>query len=400
MADNYRARPTAMIGAGLVGAAMMIAAGPVIAADWHLNASITEEFTYDDNFRLDPDDEQSLWGFNTRPRLGFETHTPRTDIDLGATLNYGYFPDRTSENSFDQAGDASLSHRTERSTFSFGGSVSHATTRTTEDADTGRDFSDAERFGIDGNAGWSYALTETVGAGIQGGASYVTFDTDVLNDYRTFSGGPFVTVQLTEKDSVQFNAIYTNFERLSGLDNDSDLYVGNAAWTHVFHPQWQVTVRGGASYTRQEEEVATGGGSTVTQKDSRVAADGGVSLTYTEERASITGAFNHAMVPSGVGELVLRNSVDLSLGYRVTPLISLNVKTSFIQQSAIEGDVDDRNFVSAEPGITWNFLPEWSARVAYKFRTQELEGESRGYSNGALASISWRLPGWGPGKGK
>lgn len=400
MADINRARTTALIRAGLVGAAMTFAAAPAVAADWHLNASITEEFTYDNNFRLDPNNEQTLWGFNTRPRMGFETHTPRTDINVGSSLNYGYFPDRTGENSFDQAGNASISHRTERSTVSFGGTLSHATTRTTEDEDTGRDFSDADRFGVGGNLSWSYALTETVGAGVQGGGSYVTYDTSVLNDYRTYNVGPFFTVQLTEKDSVRFGANYTNYERLSGLDNSSDLYVGNAAWTHVFHPQWEMTIRGGASYTDQEQEVSTGGGSTTTQSDTRVGADAGISLTYTEERATITGGFNHAMVPSGVGSLVRRSSVDLSMGYRVTPLISLNVKTSFIQQSAISGDADDRNFVAAEPGVTWNFLPDWTARVAYKFRTQELEGENRAYSNGALASISWKLPGWGPGQGK
>ena len=277
MAENYRACPTALIGAGLVGAAIMLGAAPAVAADWHLSASITEEFTYDNNFNLNPDENETLWGFNTRPRAGFETHTPRTDLELGGSLNYGYFPDRTSENSFDQAGNASLTHRTERSTFSFGGNVSNATTRTTEDADTGRNFSDAYRLGLDGNAAWSYALTETVGAGIQGGASYVTYETSDLDDYRTFSGGPFVTVQLSEKDSVRFNATYTNFETLSGLDNNSDLYVGTASWTHVFHPQWQMTVRVGASYTDQEEEVAVAGGSTVTQHETRWAGDGGIS---------------------------------------------------------------------------------------------------------------------------
>jgi hypothetical protein len=400
VADIYRARSTALIRAGLVGAAVALAAAPAVAADWHLKSSITEEFTYDNNFRLDPNDEQTLWGFNTRPAVGFETHTPRTDINVDGSLNYGYFPDRTSENSFDQAGNASISHRTERSRFSLGGNLSHATTRTTEDEDTGRNFSDADRLGVGGNAAWSYSLTETVGTGIQGGGNYVTYDTNVLNDYRTYSVGPFATIQLTEKDSVRINATYTNYESLTGLDNSSDLYLGNAAWTHVFHPQWEMTIRGGASYTEQEQEVSTGGGSTTTQTNDRIGADAGVSLTYTEERASITGAFNHAMVPSGVGALVLRNSVDLALGYRVTPLISLNVTTSFIQQSAIQGDADDRNFVAAEPGVTWNFLPDWSARVAYKFRTQELDGENRAYSNGALASISWKLPGWGPGQGK
>lgn len=401
VANSDWARPTALVKAGVVGALAAFCMLPAVAtaADWHLNSSVTGEFAYDNNFRLSPDNQESLWGFNARPQLGLEAHTPRTDLSVNSTLNYGYFPDNTDENSFDQAGTASLTHKSERSTISLGGSLSHATTRTTEDEDTGRNFSDADRFGIGGNASWSYALTQLVSAGVQGGANYVTYDTNVLNDYRTFSGGPFVSFQLTEKDSLQFNATYTNFERLSGLDNSSDLYVGNAVWTHVFHPQWEMSLRGGASYTKQEQDVQTGS-TTTTNSNNRVGADAGISVSYTEDRASITGGFSHSMVPSGVGDLVLRNSVDLSLSYKATPLISLDVKTSFIQQSAIEGDADDRNFVSAEPGVNWHFLPDWNARVAYRFRTQELDGSSRGYSNGGVASVTWKLPGWGPGQGK
>jgi len=185
--------------AGLVMAGALLPTG-VSAADWHLNGSVTEEFTYDNNFRLSASDKQSLWGFNTRPKLGLETHSPRTDLFVNGSLNYGYFPDRTSENSFDQHGDVSLQHRSERTSLAIGGNVSHATTRTTEDADTGLNYSDAERIGVGGNASMSYALTERAAAGIQGGASYVTYDTSALSDYRTYSAGPFVTYQLTEKD--------------------------------------------------------------------------------------------------------------------------------------------------------------------------------------------------------
>ncbi len=124
-----------------------------------------------------------------------------------------------------------------------------------------------------------------------------------------------------------------------------------------------MSLRGGGSYTRQEQDVQSGG-TTTTRKNNRVGADAGVTVSYTEERTSISGGFSHSMVPSGVGDLVLRNSVDLSASYKATPLISFNVKTSFIQQSAIEGNTDDRNFVSVEPGVSWNFLPDWSARVA------------------------------------
>jgi len=71
--------------AGLAMAGALLPMG-VSAADWHLNGSVTEEFTYDNNFRLDATNEETLWGFNTRPRLGLETHSPRTDLFMNGAL--------------------------------------------------------------------------------------------------------------------------------------------------------------------------------------------------------------------------------------------------------------------------------------------------------------------------
>ncbi len=381
--------------AGLVMAGALLPTG-VWAADWHLNGSVTEEFTYDNNFRLSASDKQSLWGFNTRPKLGLETHSPRTDLFVNGSLNYGYFPDRTSENSFDQHGDVSLQHRSERTSLAIGGNVSHATTRTTEDEDTGLNYSDAERIGVGGNASMSYALTERAAAGIQGGASYVTYDTSALSDYRTYSAGPFVTYQLTEKDSVRLNGTYTRYDRLSGLNYESDLYVANAEWTHVFHPQWKVTLRGGGNYTTTDEEVTSG----VTTSNDKFGFDAGATITYTEERGSISGGYSHSVVPSGTGRLESRNALNLNANYNATPLITFGLATSFIQQDAATSNQEDRNFVSASPSMTWHFLPDWSASVAYKFRTQTLNEGERAYSNGGLASVTWHMPGWGATQGK
>lgn len=382
-------------------AALAVAAvpGAALGADWHLNGSITEEFEYDDNFRLRADDEESLWGFNTRPRVGVEAHTPRTDLNMNGTLNYGWFPDNTDENSFDQRGDVSLRHRTERSVFGIGGNISHETTRTSEELDSGRDFSDTERVGLGGNASWSHTLTELVGVGVSAGGSYVTFDTDVLDDYRTFYGGPFVSFRLTEKDTLQLTGTYTRYDRLTGDDLQSDMFVGNAIWSRAFTPQISASLRAGANYVTTDEDF-TVGGTTVTTSDDNVGYDGGASISYVEERASLTGSFSHSIVPSSTGRLQQRNALTLHASYRAAPLITFGFTTNFIQQEAPDQDTEDRNFVNASPSVTWHFLPDWYARVAYKFRTQTLNDGDRAYSNGGMASVSWRLPSWGPGQGK
>lgn len=373
--------------------------GAAFGADWHLNSSITEEFEYDDNYRLRAEDEESLWGFNTRPRVGIEAHSPRTDLNMNGTLNYGWFPDNSDENSFDQRGDVSLRHRTERSVFGIGGNISHETTRTSEELDSGRDFSDTDRIGLGGNASWSHTLTELVGVGVSAGASYVTYDTNVLNDYRTFFGGPFVSFRVTEKDTVRFTGTYTRYDRLTGTDLQSDMFVGNAIWSRALTPQLSASLRAGANYVTTDEDILIGG-TTVTTSDDNVGYDGGASLSYTEERASITGSFSHSIVPSSTGRLQQRNALTLYASYRAAPLITFGFSTNFIQQEAPDQDTENRNFINASPSVTWHFLPDWNARIAYKFRTQTLDDGERAYSNGGMASVSWSLPSWGPGQGK
>jgi hypothetical protein len=386
---------------GLVAAALVAAATPggALGADWHLNSSITEEFTYDDNFRLRSTNEESLWGLNTRPHVGIESHAPRTDLYLNGSLNYGYFPETTNQDSFDQSGDITLSHRTERDSFGLSGNVSHATTRTTEDLDTGRDLSNSSRLGMGGNASWSRTLTERVSAGLTGGASYVTYDTDVLDDYRTYSGGPFVSFVLTERDSLQLNGTYSRYDRLSGLDLNSDLFVANGTWSHVFTPQFKGSISGGANYVTTDEDVQVGN-SVVSTNSDKIGYDTAATVTYTEERATLSGSYAHTVVPSGTGRLQRRDSVSLNASYKPAPLVTVGLNTSFIQQDAAESNTEDRSFVSAEPSLSWNFLPDWTARVAYRFRTQTLDNGDRAFSNGGVASVSWSLPQWSAGQGK
>ena len=401
MVDWNKSLASSLARAGFVAAALAGVAVPggAFGADWHLNSSLTEEFTYDDNFRLRSSNQESLWGFNTRPRVGFETHSPRTDLFFNGNVNYGYFPETTSQNSFDQAADVTLNHRAERDSFGLSGNFSHATTRTTEEADTGRDLTDTSRIGLGGNGSWSHVLTERVSAGLNAGASYVTYDTNALDDYRNYYGGPFVSFVLTEKDSLQFNGTYSHYDRLSGLDLNSDLFVGNATWSHVFTPQFKGSISGGANYVTTDEDVQVGN-SVVSTSSDKVGYDAAASVTYTEERATLSGTFAHTVVPSGAGRLERRNSVTLNATYLVAPLATAGFNTSFIQQDAAESSTENRNYVSAEPYLSWNFLPDWTARVAYRFRTQTLDTGDRAYSNGGVASVSWRLPGWGATQGK
>ncbi len=364
------------------------------ASDWHLQASVSQEFEYDDNFRLSDDNEETLWGFTTRPRITLETHTPTVDLLFGGEVNYSAFPDKTDENSFDQRLDGAISRKGPRSRVSLNGAFSRQTTRTSEDEDTGRDFSDAVRLSGSGGLSGSYLLTELVSVGARTGGVVTTYDSDEFDDFFNVSAGPFVSVQLTQKDSVQIAGNYSRFQRTSGLDRESDAFSGDVTYTHVFTEQIETSVRGGANHVRTDLQELNGS-TVVSRTENNSGFEAGFSVTYTEERGRLTGSFDRALVPSGEGRLLERNSVRLNASYRATPLVTVDLTTAFIDQTSADDDGTDRTFFSVEPGLVWQFLPDWSFRVAYKFRAQERESEDRAYSNGARASVTWRMPGWG-----
>jgi hypothetical protein len=364
------------------------------ASDWHLQASVSEEFEYDDNFRLSSTAEETLWGFTTRPRVTLETHTPTVDLIFGGDISYGLFPENSDENSFDQRLDGSISRKGPRSRVSLNGAFTRQTTRTSEDEDTGRDFSDAVRLSGSGGLSGSYQLTELVSLGARTGGVYTTYDTSAFEDFFSVSAGPFVSVQLSQKDTVQFASNYMRFERLSGLDRTSDAFNGDVTYTHIFTEQINASVRGGANHVRTDLQELNGS-TVVSRTSNNTGFEGGVTMSYTEERGQLNASFDKGLVPSGEGRLQDRNSVRLNASYRATPMVTTDLTATFIDQTSADDDGLDRTFFSVEPGIVWRFLPDWDFRVAYKFRTQDRDTDGRAYSNGARASVTWRMPGWG-----
>jgi hypothetical protein len=372
----------------------IIAPQNAFASDWHLQASVSEEFEYDDNFRLSSTSEETLWGFTTRPRVTLETHTPTVDLVFGGDVSYGLFPENSDENSFDQALDGSISRKGPRSRVSLNGGFTRQTTRTSEDEDTGRDFSDAIRLSGTGGLSGSYLLTELVSVGARTGGVVTTYDTSAFEDFFNVSAGPFVSVQLSQKDTVQFASNYMRFERLSGLDRTSDAFNGDVTYTHIFTEQIKTSVRGGANHVRTDLQELNGS-TVVSRTENNTGFEAGFTMSYTEERGQLNASFDKGLVPSGEGRLQDRNSVRLNASYRATPMVTVDLTTRFIDQNSADDDGDDRTFFSVEPGIVWRFLPDWDFRVAYKFRTQDRDTDGRAYSNGARASVTWRMPGWG-----
>ena len=361
-------------------------------ADWTLQASLTGEFQFDDNIDLEVDDTDTVWGFSTRPQVIVGAKTPRLDLNVIGGLEYAVFEGQDNLDSFDQRVDGTASYRSQRSTLAGGIGVNHATTRTTEDEDTGLDFTDARVLSLNGTGSWTYVLSQRNSMGVRGGVRRTTYDTDVLDDFLNYSAGAFFGRQMSEKDTLEVSSTYTRFETTSGLDNTSNAVAGSVSWTHVFTPRAQLSGNVGVNHVWVDEDVDRGG-TIVNETDSRTGAQGGAVFSWRHERGKIDTSFQSGLQPSGRGELDDRNTLRISSTYQATPVISLDLALVYINTGAVTGSDNQRNFVSVEPGARWQFLPDWEARLAYKFRTQKFEDEDDwARSNGVRASVTYRMP--------
>lgn len=381
---------------GAVGLFLLAASfGPTAAADWYVAPSISQLFEFDDNDSLDPDNRKIVWGFTTRPAIEIEGHTPRTTLSLNSRLEYSNFPDNEELNSFDQFVTAALQHALPRTQLSLNSSIGRTTTRRTEDEDTGRDFSDARRLTLSGGASLSYSATQLASVGLNGSVTRSTADTSALDDFISLTAGPFLSLRTTEKDTVSLSSRYTRFKRTSGSSLKSDAFAGDVTWTHILAEQISVSFRGGANYRTTSQEAGVSGAAVSSDRTSSD-FEAGVTVNYSEERGGLSGSFDRSLAPSSNGRLEERSSLRLSANYKVTPLITFDLATVYINQnSADDEDADERDFFSIEPGVGWRFLKDWNFRIGYKLRTQILGSQDRGISSGFRASLTWRAPAWG-----
>ncbi|MCG8542747.1 MAG: hypothetical protein MJE12_00925, partial [Alphaproteobacteria bacterium] len=318
--------------------------------------------------------------------------TPRLTLSLIGGLEYAFFEGQDGLDSFDQRVNTTAAYAAERQRLAGSVGVNRATTRTTEDLDTGLDFTDARVLSVNGTGSWTYVLSQRNSMGLRGGVRRTTYDTDLLDDFVNYSGSVFFGRQMSEKDTFEVSTTYTRFETTSGLDNVSNAIAGTASWTHIFNPRAELSGNIGVNHVRVDEDVDRGG-TIVSEDDSRTGAQGGATFTWRSERTTINTSFQSGLSPSGRGELDDRNTLNVTSTYLATPVISLDLALIFINTGAVTGSDNQRNFFSVEPGARWQFLPDWDARLAYKFRTQKFEDENEwARSNGVRASVTYRMP--------
>ncbi len=361
------------------------------AADWLIEGRAEVRAHYDDNIFLDPDDELSVFGATLSPEIDIGGRGEIWDVFLNTRLDFARFTEEDSLDSEDVTLGLDSSYRTQLGTWEFDATFKRLNTRTSELTDTGRFDTGGERLEYELLPSWTYILTPRDSIFVNGGWNQAFFDTATLNDFTEYSAGAGWNHRLTEQDDITLSAFVAHFENDDVDGNENDTFATQVEWHRVFSDRLETRLAIGPRYTTTDSASRADSDSSF-----GFVLDGSVAYDL-DERTSISGNVSHSVDPSGGGSAVERNIVRLSIRHQYEPLLSFSLAARY-QTNRDPNDEDDdsrdRDYLSIEPRVSWEFERDWFLSGSYRFRTQELASESRAYSNAVFVTVSHNFPKW------
>lgn len=361
----------------------------VRAAEWLVEGRADLRGEYDDNITLDPTNELSVFGATFSPEVDIGGRSQNWDLFLNTRLDFARFTEQDFLNSEDQQVELEGSYRTQLGVWDLDAMFRRATTRTTELTDTGRVEVGAERLDFRVQPSWRYVLGQRDSIFVNGRWDKSTFDVSTLNDFTRYSAGGGWTHQLTEQDDLTLSGFASHFENDSISGNESDTFGSQLGWHRVYSERLETRIAVGPRYTTSD--------STVTSSNNSLGfiVDGEVNYDL-DDRTLIAGNLSRSIAASGGGSVVERDVVRLSVRHQYEPELAFRLSIYYLQNRDAndQNAASDREYFAVEPGVSWQFERDWFLTGGYRYRTQELTGESRATSNAVFVTLRHQFPKW------
>lgn len=384
---RIRSGAIAIVLGGLVGTGSPAAA---LAAEWLVEGRASVQGEFNDNIFLDPSNKLSVFGVTLSPEIDVGGRSEIWDVFLKTRLDFARFTEDDTLDSEDVTLGLDSSYRTQLGTWEFDATFKRLNTRTSELTDTGRVDARGERLEYELLPSWSYILTPRDSIFVNGGWNQAYFDEATLEDFTEYFAGAGWNHRLTEQDDITLSAFVSHFENDDVDGNENDTIATQVEWHRVFSDRLETRLAIGPRYVTTDSATRVDSDSSF-----GFVVDGSVDYDL-DERTSISGNVSRSVDASGGGSAVERDFVGLSIRHQYEPRLSFSLAASY-QENRDPNDKDDnqdRDYISIEPGVRWEFERDWFLLGSYRFRTQELAGESRAYSNAVFVTVSYRFPKW------
>jgi len=383
-------------------------AAGVDAAEWKIDPTLRFEAGYDDNIRLNTDNEVSSAFGTFSPSALFSVETPTSGASGEARFDFRRYEDESNLDDNNSRFDLRSYHGMERSSLGLDLNFTKDTTLDSQLEATGLALGRVRRQSISASPNWRFSLGERTYLD----ANYSYRDVE----YKNAGGSVFVDFTL---NSAQASLTHVLNERTSASvtlsrsksDNDNDVESTNT------------NLEGGASYQFSETLSASlFAGLRRTEVDFSQTSfipifSGGTFIGFVPLNQDISNSDTGYTFNGSVAKLFLRGESTFSASrnisndingtpievdrfrlinrYRFSETLSVNLKLEFYnsQSNNSASTSLNRDYYRIEPRLSWNFTKFWRLSGRYRYTRQTFDDTgNEATQNVAYLTLTYRWP--------
>ena len=345
------------------------------ANEYSLDYSVEGGYEYNDNVGMRAEDQIDISGGKITVPATLTMRSERLESSLMGELTSAKYDD-SGFNSDDQNLQGNTRYQLERGEVAGYAGYKRDSTRTSEFLDTGIVGLRAAR--VDnatvGGSG-DYMFTENNGIVIGADYSDLNYDSPLLDNYDYISGYTGWQHQWTERTRLRLQGIANRYENDANVQVTSDSLGAQIGFDSQFSEQLSVFLLAG--WVNVDTDYSTN--STVASPEgysSDVFQMNG-SLNYQQERYRLTAAARSGTRPSGSGNLVKTDQLDLTYRYDVSEHsrfeLGLVGGRNRSLNSSINTNRDDRDFARVRLRLDYRISQSWYVAGAYVFSYEDRE---------------------------
>lgn len=408
----------------LLGAAAL----PLSAAEWAFEPGVEGRYRYDDNLRLQRQDEVDVHEGALRAWADFSRRTARSELTGVLEVTERRFDEDgldTTDGRFDLLSFYNLSPR-QRVSLDF--NLIKDTTLDSLLEETGIVFDRTDRTRATLTPGWQYSWDEKTQLSASLGLTDVDYDDEGartgLGDYRNYSLNLSATRNFTPQTRIILAAGASRFER-----DDDTIESDNQQLTLGVEHQYsarinlsgslgarrtETTLRQGAfvcpaGFDRTDffEFLFTGAPcidrstgatsnlvqTTFTRDSGSTGFVGNFNAGYDLERGRLSLNASRSVQPNAFSGTTVTDSLVAAFEHRFSERLQADIRVQWTRsEDSSDNDLRlDQSFIRVTPGLRWRLTRDWSFRASYRYTEQSRENTDEDATGNAVTlSLSYQ----------
>lgn len=382
------------------------------ALEWLFDPRATLEQAYDDNFFLDSESsrEEEVSSTILTGELALRGKSERTEIEALAKIdavNHGGDNDRLDDRGNQLLGLSSFHDVSDQNALTFDAQLFRDTITRTEaiivdpqdvvigedgvliddegDIDVNLVDQNVRRTRISINPGWNYRFSERTKGTLQYKYTDVSYSNDRGTNLEEFDSQSLIgrlRYRLSEKSTFT-GLVGAGFFRPDN-NQDVDTYELKLGLLHRFSETLQLDFGVGPRYSEFENSNES--------SDSGVVAN--IGATKNSGLTTYHVNLERQVYPSGSGNQVESDVLTLNIKRDLSPTVDFKMLTRAFKTDNTDdiNSSSDRDYISIEPRLNWQFATSWSAGLSYRYREIDRDNGGSGDSSAAFINISYLPP--------